>query len=59
MLPHLQLLDGSPVGADERVEAGNMHGADAQGLVGIRRRFFPQGELDDGGGAIPPTAAGE
>lgn len=62
LLPlHMQLqqLDGVQVTLEEKVEAGNMVGAAADGLVSIRRRFFPKGELEDGGGAVPPTAAGE
>ncbi len=35
-----------------------MHGSDAEALRAIRRRHFPNGELDDGGGAIPPPSAG-
>lgn len=58
LLPQLQLLDGSLITAEERLAAANMHGAEAEGLSAIRRRYFPDGELDDGGGAIPPTAAG-
>jgi len=42
----------------EKVDAGNMLGASTDGLVIIRRHFFPHGELPDGGGAVPPTAAG-
>ncbi len=111
------VLDGVPVEAKEKVLAANMHGADAEALRLIRRkwvlasgsphalpcatlctlpetrdpcslvcvcaslltqparrpgihparlalalaplrRFFPSGELDDGGGAIPPPSAG-
>lgn len=52
------MLDGQPVEAKEKVLAANMHGADAEGLRLIRRRYFPNGELDDGGGALPPTSAG-
>lgn len=58
LLPQVSVLDGTLVGPNEKVDAANMHGADAEGLVEIRRTFFPQGELDDGGGAIPPTSAG-
>ncbi len=42
-----------------QVLAANMHGADAEGLRLIRRKYFPNGELDDGGGAVPPLAAGK
>jgi hypothetical protein len=28
-------------------------------VLAIRRHHFAAGELDDGGGAVPPTAAGE
>jgi hypothetical protein len=55
----LQQLDGLQVSVGEKVDAGNMVGAATDGLVLIRRQFFPQGELEDGGGAVPPTAAGE
>lgn len=58
LLPRVGVLDGVPVGAAERVAAGDMHGAHAAALRGVRARWFPQGELDDGGGAIPPAAAG-
>lgn len=46
------------VSVREKVDAGNMVGASTDGLVIIRRHFFPHGELPDGGGAVPPTAAG-
>lgn len=59
LLLQLQQLDGLEVSVGEKVDAGNMVGAATDGLVLIRRRFFPQGELEDGGGAVPPTAAGE
>ncbi|MEW5300249.1 MAG: hypothetical protein WDW36_003191 [Sanguina aurantia] len=58
LLPQVAVLDGQPVEAKEKVLAANMHGADAEGLRLIRRRYFPDGELDDGGGALPPTSAG-
>ncbi|KAG2493820.1 hypothetical protein HYH03_008038 [Edaphochlamys debaryana] len=58
LLPQVVLLDGVAVEAKEKVLAANMHGADAEGLRLIRRKYFPNGELDDGGGAIPPLAAG-
>lgn len=58
LLPQLRALDGAPVTPAERLAAANMHGAEAEGLSAIRRKHFPDGELDDGGGAIPPTAAG-
>lgn len=58
LLPQVVLLNSVSVAAKEKVLAGNMHGADAEGLRLIRRKFFPTGELDDGGGAIPPMAAG-
>ncbi len=48
----------SPLCPCPQVLAANMHGADAEGLRLIRRKYFPNGELDDGGGAIPPLAAG-
>lgn len=55
----LQQLNGVEVTVVEKVDAGNMVGAATDGLVLIRRQFFPNGELEDGGGAVPPTAAGE
>ncbi|KXZ48378.1 hypothetical protein GPECTOR_28g785 [Gonium pectorale] len=58
LLPQVVLLDGVPVDSKEKVLAANMHAADAEGLRLIRRKYFPNGELDDGGGAIPPLAAG-
>jgi hypothetical protein len=59
LLPQLLEVNGQPVAAGETVEAADMHGAEAGGLAAIRKRYFPNGELEDGGGAIPPTAAGE
>ncbi|KAG2447532.1 hypothetical protein HYH02_007456 [Chlamydomonas schloesseri] len=58
LLPQVVMLDGVAVESKEKVLAANMHGADAEGLRLIRRKYFPNGELDDGGGAIPPLAAG-
>ncbi|KAG1668378.1 hypothetical protein FOA52_004887 [Chlamydomonas sp. UWO 241] len=58
LLPHVSTLDGVAVSAKEKVLSANMHGADAEARRTIRRRFFPNGELDDGGGAVLPTAAG-
>lgn len=57
--PQLRQLNGVEVTVVEKVDAGNMVGAATDGLVLIRRRFFPKGELEGGGGAVPPTAAGE
>lgn len=37
------VLDGEPVAAKEKVLAANMHGADADGLRAIRRKYFPNG----------------
>lgn len=54
----LRQLNGVDVTVVEKVDAGNMVGAAADGLVLIRRQFFQHGELEDGGGAVPPTAAG-
>jgi hypothetical protein len=53
------LLNGTAVSSTEKVDAANMAGAAAEGLLAIRRHYFAAGELDDGGGAVPPTAAGE
>ncbi|GLI64974.1 hypothetical protein VaNZ11_008382 [Volvox africanus] len=58
VLPQVIMLDGVAVDSKEKVLAANMHGADAEGLRLIRRKYFPNGELADGGGAIPPLAAG-
>ncbi|EFJ49288.1 hypothetical protein VOLCADRAFT_90064 [Volvox carteri f. nagariensis] len=58
LLPQVIMLDGVAVDSKEKVLAANMHGADAEGLRLIRRKYFPNGELADGGGAIPPLAAG-
>lgn len=51
-------LDQQLVDEKEKVHARNLHGWDADGLKKIRDHHFPNGELDDGGGAIPPIAAG-
>ena len=58
LLPQVTLLNGIEVSHKEKVISANMHGADSEALRIIRRRFFPNGEIDDGGGAIPPAAAG-
>lgn len=58
LLPQVNNLDNLLVDEKEKVHAQNLHGADAEGLKQIRDRYFPNGELDDGGGAIPPIAAG-
>ncbi|KAF8063013.1 hypothetical protein HT031_003852 [Scenedesmus sp. PABB004] len=60
LLPQLLLLDGAAVSAEERVDAANAGaaGGAAAALAAIRRAHFPA-ELDgDGGGAVPPKAAG-
>lgn len=54
----VSLLNGAAVSSTEKVDAANMAGAAAEGLLAIRRQHFAAGELDDGGGAVPPTAAG-
>jgi hypothetical protein len=59
LLTQLQRLNGAEVSVVDKAEAGNLVGAATDDLVGIRRQFFPQGELEDGGGAVPPTAAGD
>lgn len=51
-------LNDAAISHVEKVDAANMAGAAADGLLAIRKHFFPDGELDDGGGAVPPTAAG-
>eukprot|EP00798_Chlamydomonas_sp_ICE-L_P019466 gene19466-26127_t len=58
MLPQVSVLNEASVSAEEKVAASNLHGADAEALRIIRKKHFPNGELDDGGGALPPTAAG-
>jgi Leucine-rich repeat len=58
LLPQVTNLDSLLVDEKEKVHAQNLHGADAEGLKSIRDKYFPFGELDDGGGAIPPIAAG-
>lgn len=58
LLPQVTNLDGLLVDEKEKVHAQNLHGADAEGLKRTRDHHFPWGELDDGGGAIPPIAAG-
>jgi hypothetical protein len=58
LLPQVTSLDSLLVDEKEKVHAQNLHGADAAGLKRTRDFFFPHGELDDGGGAIPPIAAG-
>ncbi|WIA19886.1 hypothetical protein OEZ85_005786 [Tetradesmus obliquus] len=58
LLPQVSLLNGSAVSSEEKVDAANMAGAAAEGLLAIRQHYFVAGELDDGGGAVPPTAAG-
>jgi hypothetical protein len=54
----LQQLNGVKVAVVEKVDAANLVGGATDGLVAIRNQFFPYGELEDGGGAVPPTAAG-
>jgi hypothetical protein len=44
--------------AGMQVRVANMHGAAAERLRAIRAQFFPNGELEDGGGAVLPAAAG-
>jgi hypothetical protein len=51
-------LDNVLVDEKEKVHALNLHGAEASILKAIRDAHFPRGELDDGGGATPPMAAG-
>jgi hypothetical protein len=58
LLPQVTSLDNVLVDEREKVHAQNLHGADAAVLKVTRERFFPHGELDDGGGAVPPMAAG-
>ncbi|GMH43357.1 hypothetical protein BSKO_11279 [Bryopsis sp. KO-2023] len=58
LLPQVTTLDQQRVGEKEKVLAANLHGADAEDLRAIRKKWFPNGELDDGGGAILPTSAG-
>jgi Leucine-rich repeat len=58
LLPQVTNLDSLLVDEKEKVHAQNLHGGDAEGLKRTRDYYFPHGELDDGGGAIPPIAAG-
>eukprot|EP00967_Tisochrysis_lutea_P055029 scaffold68988_cov18-Tisochrysis_lutea.AAC.1 len=59
LLPaQVAVLDGMAVAPKEKVHAANMHGAAAEGLLAIRKKYFPRGELDDNGGTIPPPSAG-
>jgi hypothetical protein len=51
-------LDRQDVSPNEKVHAANMHGAAAESLLAIRKKYFPRGELSDNGGAIPPPSAG-
>lgn len=57
-LPQITILNTQKVSAKEKVLGANLHGANAEEQRLIRRKWFPDGELDDGGGAIPPTSAG-
>eukprot|EP00201_Polytomella_parva_P019258 CAMPEP_0175056620 /NCGR_PEP_ID=MMETSP0052_2-20121109/10781_1 /TAXON_ID=51329 ORGANISM="Polytomella parva, Strain SAG 63-3" /NCGR_SAMPLE_ID=MMETSP0052_2 /ASSEMBLY_ACC=CAM_ASM_000194 /LENGTH=457 /DNA_ID=CAMNT_0016321685 /DNA_START=44 /DNA_END=1413 /DNA_ORIENTATION=- len=50
LLPQASLVDGLPVSAQEKVRSGNIHGEDSVALKRIRKHFFAEGELDDGGG---------
>lgn len=52
------MLNGQKVSAKDKVLAVNLHGANADLEKLVRKKWFPVSELDDGGGAIPPTAAG-
>jgi hypothetical protein len=58
LLPQLCSLGGAPVTPSERLAAAGLHGVGAGALAAVRRRWFPEGELDDGGGAPAPAAAG-
>jgi len=58
LIPQLEVLNGEEVSYTENVHAANLHGADAEGLKTIRKKYFPDGELDDGGGAVVPVSAG-
>ena len=57
ILTQLSILDNSKVSVQEKVEAQNLHGADIEALESIRNKYFPNGELDDGGNANPPVSA--
>lgn len=58
LLPALVTLDNISATAEEKVHAFNLHGADSVATRAIRKKFFPYGELEDGGGAmLPPTAS--
>uniref|UniRef100_A0A061QPX4 Leucine-rich repeat and guanylate kinase domain-containing protein n=1 Tax=Tetraselmis sp. GSL018 TaxID=582737 RepID=A0A061QPX4_9CHLO len=58
LMPQLFVLNDEEVLPAEKVQSLNLHGADAEVLKQIRRKHFPDGELDDGGGAIVPVSAG-
>ena len=58
LLPQVTSLDAVRVDEREKVHAQNLHGAEAAALKATRDALFPHGELDDGGGAVPPMAAG-
>lgn len=58
LLPQVTSLDAVRVDEREKVHAQNLHGAKAAALKATRDALFPRGELDDGGGAMPPMAAG-
>ena len=57
ILTQLSILDKAKVSGEEKVEAQNLHGADIEALEAIRTKYFPNGELDDGGNANPPVSA--
>ncbi|QDZ17520.1 leucine-rich repeat domain-containing protein [Chloropicon primus] len=57
ILTQLAILNGEKICVQEKVEAQNLHGADIDDLEAIRRKYFPNGELDDGGNANPPVSA--
>ena len=41
LLPELTSLDGAPADVPERVASHNLHGADTDELLAIRRDYFP------------------
>ncbi|KAK3250534.1 hypothetical protein CYMTET_40093 [Cymbomonas tetramitiformis] len=54
ILPRLVTLNEKDVDRKEKIHAANLHGEDYTANVEIRKRFFANGELDDGGAADPP-----
>ncbi|KAK9828639.1 hypothetical protein WJX72_001247 [[Myrmecia] bisecta] len=58
LLSRLTSLNSLTVSVEDRVDAGNLYGADHEGQQAIRHLYFPSGELENGGGAPLPVSAG-